>query len=219
MPGHVEILVSVFCIAVGHMNPGSDEQLQQKFAQLEQVLEQELTVSAEGMGEHALLSRLRQREELAWLRGNAREHYNLFQTHFLLFHVLYLMQQRDWATRVAYLEISPLNIQRHPYREGQAALDSVDPLRSYYLDLDNLAATSAEDVKQMLNGFWERYLAGEGRVEALQALGLEEPVDRKAIEKRFRELAAKHHPDRGGDAQRQAEINKAVEILRQYYPS
>jgi len=199
------------------MYPGQD--LRTKISGLEQALEQLLTESSGGLSEHNLLSRLRQREGLGWLHVNSSEHYTLFQCHFLLFHALYLMQQRDWSARRAYLEISPLNIQRHPYRQGQAGLDVVDPLRSYYLDLGNLAATSAEDVTQMLNGFWERYLAGEGRVEALQALGLEEPVDRKAIEKRYRELASKHHPDRGGDVQRQAEINKAIEILRQYYPS
>jgi len=194
-------------------------QLEKRLTDLGGALEQLLSISAGSLSEHALLLALRQRDELAWLRGDSTQHYNLFQCHFLLFHVLYRMQQRDWLARRAYLEISPLSIQRHPYREGSSALDSVDPLRSYYLDLDNLAGTSAEDVKQMLNGFWARYLAGEGRVEALQALGLEEPVDRKVIEKRYRELAAKHHPDRGGDAQKQAEINKAVEILRQYYPS
>lgn len=192
--------------------------LDKKISQLQQALEQVLGLASQGVSEHALLSMLRQREGLAWLRGEDKQHYSLFQRHFLLFHALYLMQQRDWSERRAYLEISALNIQRHPYREGQSGLDSVDPLRSYYLDLDNLAATSAEDVKQMLNGFWERYLAGEGRLEALQSLGLEEPVDRKAIEKRYRELAAKHHPDRGGDTKKQSEINKAVGILRQYYP-
>jgi len=192
--------------------------LEIKITQLEQSLERLLGVASKGVSEHALLSMLRRREELAWLRGDSTQHYNLFQCHFLLFHALYLMQQRDWAERRAYLEISALNIQRHPYREGPSGLDGLDPLRSYYLDLDNLAATSAEDVKQMLNGFWERYLAGEGREEALQSLGLEEPVDRQAIERRYRELAAKHHPDRGGDAEKQSEINKAIKILRQYYP-
>ena len=33
------------------------------------------------------------------------------------------------------------------------------------------------------------------------------------IKKRYRELAKKHHPDRGGSAARMAEINQAVEIL------
>jgi hypothetical protein len=196
----------------------SPEQLEERISELGKALEQLLEVASEGMSEHALLSQLRQREELAWLGGDHRQHFTLFQCHFLLFHALYLMQRRDWEQQRAYLEISALNIQRHPYRKGQLGLDTVDPLRSYYLDLDNLAATSAEDVKQMLNGFWERYLAGEGREDALQLLGLAEPVDRKAIEKRYRELAAKHHPDRGGDAQKQAEINRAVEVLRQYYP-
>jgi DnaJ-domain-containing protein 1 len=193
------------------------QDLRTKISDLEQALEQLLEVSADGLSEHALLSALRQRDELAWLGGDHSQHYNLFQRHFLLFHALYLMQQRDWAERHAYLEISPLHIQRHPYRSGEAGLDAVDPLRSYYLDLDNLVTTSAEDVKQMLNGFWQRYLAGEGREEALQLLGLEEPVDRQVIERRYRELAAQHHPDRGGDAQRQVEINKAIGILRQYY--
>lgn len=197
------------------MSPLAD--LRTKISDLEQALEPLLGLGADGLSEHALLTALREREQLAWLRGDTSQHYNLFQRHFLLFHVLYRMQQCDWEEQRAYLEISPLHIQRHPYRQGGAGLDAADPLRNYYLDLDNLAATSADDVRDMLDGFWQRYLAGEGREEALQLLGLSHPVDRKAIERRYRELSAQHHPDRGGDAAKQAEINKAVEILRQYY--
>lgn len=176
-----------------------------------------LARTEEGMSEHQLLRQLRETRGMDWLHEGGADQYSLFQRHFILFHVLYTLQKRHWREHSGHLDISPLCIKRMVYRSGLTGLQQADPLRTYYLDLDNLAATSREDVQRMLDGFWRRYVAGEGRQEALEALGLKEPVERKAIEKRYRELAARHHPDRGGDAEQQARINKAVEILRQYY--
>lgn len=191
--------------------------LQSKLDTLMSAVDEALSTTLDGISEFELLKGLRGRESLSWLAIDSGDQLGLFQRHFLLFHALYRLQQRDWQNASGHVEISPQCIRRLPYRPGVTAMQSTDPLRSYYLDLDNLAATSTEDVKQMLNAFWERYLAGEGRMDALAVLNLKEPVNRAAIEKRYRELAARHHPDRGGDADKQAQINQAVEILRQYY--
>lgn len=65
----------------------------------------------------------------------------------------------------------------------------------------------AEDVRQMLVGF--RALAAVP--QWWQVLGLEEPASNAdAIRERVRLLAVEHHPDRGGDARRMAEINEAA---------
>lgn len=40
-----------------------------------------------------------------------------------------------------------------------------------------------------------------------------ESLDEATIKKRFRAMALKHHPDRGGSTAKMAELNRAVEIL------
>jgi hypothetical protein len=40
-----------------------------------------------------------------------------------------------------------------------------------------------------------------------------EPLTKDAVKKRFRELAMKHHPDRGGSTAKMADLNRAMEIL------
>lgn len=55
---------------------------------------------------------------------------------------------------------------------------------------------------------------------AYAALGLEPGADREAVERAYRELIKRYHPDRsGGDAARAAEINRAYfELRRQHRP-
>ncbi|MGE5563858.1 MAG: J domain-containing protein [Bacillota bacterium] len=53
-----------------------------------------------------------------------------------------------------------------------------------------------------------------GRASALAVLGLEPGADAAAIERAYKHLLKQHHPDRGGDASRAAEITKAYRELR-----
>ena len=46
-----------------------------------------------------------------------------------------------------------------------------------------------------------------------ETLGLEKSADEKEIRKRYKKLAIKHHPDKGGDEAKFKEINAAYEIL------
>jgi DnaJ-class molecular chaperone len=53
--------------------------------------------------------------------------------------------------------------------------------------------------------------------EALEILGLPPLVTREEIKRRYRQLAYRHHPDRGAvDPARMAEINRAYERLMEY---
>jgi hypothetical protein len=55
-----------------------------------------------------------------------------------------------------------------------------------------------------------------GDPSAFAALGLEAGADSAAVERAYRKLIKRHHPDRaGGDAKRAAEINRAYRDLRQ----
>jgi len=53
------------------------------------------------------------------------------------------------------------------------------------------------------------------RAAALATLDLTEPITAELVNKRRRELARQHHPDRGGSVERMARINDAADILLQ----
>ncbi|MDH3973242.1 MAG: DnaJ domain-containing protein [Deltaproteobacteria bacterium] len=145
----------------------------------------------------------------------------LFRSHFLLFNALYELQLKLPEKTGKVLEISPLHIQlRSPSSENSGKLpadNSHASLRDYYLDMANLEQTTSDDVEDMLNQFWKIYFARDKRIEALKVLGLEEGARFDEIRKRYRELAKKIHPDRGGDKEKLQEINEAMEILEGCY--
>jgi curved DNA-binding protein CbpA len=45
-------------------------------------------------------------------------------------------------------------------------------------------------------------------------LGVEADAPRREIERRYKRLAAEHHPDRGGDEERMKTLNEAYRVLR-----
>lgn len=51
------------------------------------------------------------------------------------------------------------------------------------------------------------------RQQALNVLGLPPNATRQQIKRRYRYLAKKHHPDRGGDPQQMQRIIAAYEVL------
>ncbi len=51
------------------------------------------------------------------------------------------------------------------------------------------------------------------RRDALAELELTDPVDWRAIKSQHRQLAMRHHPDRGGDEARLQAINAAMNVL------
>lgn len=147
-------------------------------------------------------------------QGERTDSLNLFRQHFILFHCLYRLQDELWSSQTGHLEIGPLRIRLAAYQPGEAgALASPDPLRSYYLDLSHLAATSAEEINALLGDFWTRLARRDHRQAALDLLGLQDPVNDKAIKLRYRELVMAHHPDRGGDTTRLQLLNAALADL------
>ena len=51
---------------------------------------------------------------------------------------------------------------------------------------------------------------------ALEVLGLPKLITKADIKKRYRFLAQKHHPDKGGDANQMEKINQAYKLLIKY---
>lgn len=138
----------------------------------------------------------------------------LFESHFLLMHVLYRLQQQWFEQQHAYLTISPLHIQKSLWQTGttEQQVSSHDPLAAYYLDLNELA-TEEEEINQLLNSFWQKMLYNEHQQQDFATLKLSIGADKASIKKQYRKLAMQHHPDRGGNAEQFHAIQVAFQRL------
>lgn len=169
----------------------------------------------DGIAEHRLLKRLQRDNPDHFPARLFADDLALFRAHFLLFHALYKLRDSWFNEGRGALEIDPRAIRLVPQSaDAGEALAAHDPMRSYYLDLNNLTDTTADNVATLLGDFWVRYYAGSRRTEALAVLGLTADADLGAAQRRYRELAMTHHPDRGGDSEAFREIQEAIAVLR-----
>lgn len=176
-----------------------------------------LRAQPEGISEHQLLKQLA--DDFPLFRTDRSDPLQLFRQHFVLFHCLYQLQGHWRQQGFGELEIHTLNIQLQPWQGQKPGLTEDDPLRRYYLDLDNLDSTNREQVEDMLNAFWKglNQPAQPGRW-ALEVLGFEQaPATGKELKSRYRQLALERHPDRGGDPEAQKALNDAFAELRPLY--
>jgi len=179
----------------------------------------------EGIKEFDLIRYLREEDAELLPQGQLSDSLTLFQTHFLLFHILYRLRDELRHSKDYELEINALNIQLQPYQDTSQTFSQEikqilihhDPLRDYYLNLKNLQETGQDDVEQLLTKFWTKLSSGEERLQALQVLELEDGIDYISIKQQYRRLAMQHHPDRGGDEYQLQIINAAKEVLDRYY--
>lgn len=174
----------------------------------------------DGVNEHTLLKTLDDKGTINLEPDTFSDNVKLFRTHFLLYNALYLLRDQLWSTGKGHLEITAIRLHLLPYNPGSPALQEHDPMRDYYLDMDMLEKTTEQDIETALNSFWKRlheetvFSGGGLRAKALQTLGLREGVTSKEIKLSYRRLAMRHHPDRGGDAEKLQVINEAMEVLR-----
>lgn len=93
-----------------------------------------------------------------------------------------------------------------------------EKLRAYYLDMNNLAS-SAKDINTMLTDFWREFAKWQSQVsndllqKSFQELGIEPSASFAQVQKTYRTLVAKHHPDRGGDAKKFIAVRHAYEAI------
>ncbi len=188
--------------------------MQPEFQQRLDLLHRLLRAHPTGLSEYELIKKLEVQKETGFSSESLRDSLSLFQTHFLLFHALYHLHAQLWENQTARLDIHTLCIQLLPFNEASdTALGEHDPLRKYYLDLNNLENTDADEVENLLTQFWSRFVGNDDRRQALAALELTDPIDWPAIKTQHRRLAMQHHPDRGGDETRLQAINAAMDIL------
>lgn len=180
----------------------------------EQTLLEVLRHHPAGLSEYELIQALDDFGQPGFDASTLRENLSLFQTHFFLFHSLYRLRDQLWEKKEARLDINATSIQLLPVSDTNSnEISEHDPLREYYLNLDNLENTDSDDVTRMLASFWAGYVTNDERLAALKELGLQDPVDWDTIKNQHRRLVMEHHPDRGGDEERLRAINAAMEVL------
>jgi len=170
----------------------------------------------QGISEHSILKSLTDHPGFAEIGQDGQ--LPLFQKHFMVMNALYQLQQSLWDEAQLVLEISPLQIRLHPSNprgkcEHLATVESPD-LSDYYLDWKNFENTTEENVVELLESFWRRFIKADDRAAALQTLKLEAGASAVEVARRYRELAAQHHPDKGGEKETFIRIRQAYEILR-----
>ncbi|MEM7181990.1 MAG: DNA-J related domain-containing protein [Spirochaetota bacterium] len=169
-----------------------------------------------GISEYNLLKELATEENCGFTTDSLAENFTMFQTHFLLFHVLYKLKDHLETHKAETLEIHCLKIQLHSltFTRNIDNLVKSDPLKDYYLDLQNLQKTTEDDVEELLKSFWMQWKSYQERNPSLQVLGLPEDASTEEIEKRYRILVKKHHPDKGGNPETFQKIQTAMEHIR-----
>jgi hypothetical protein len=195
------------------------------------VLDVLLEENSEGFSEHQLLTLLQQPPHAFFAADALRDPLLLFQSHFLLFHCLYLLRNRWQKKHHAHLDISVFNIQKirlciektliplsDTFSEDKNSLFNADPMAHYYLDWSHFSATSSDDVDELLNRFWKKVWVPQQEEDIQQALiimELETPVPLPQLKQQYRRLAQRFHPDKGGNSEHFKKICQAFHQLRQ----
>ncbi|CCK75812.1 MAG: hypothetical protein KBT75_15755 [Oleispira antarctica] len=191
-----------------------------------------LAETPEGFTEHQLLKRLQQPPHAFFAADALHNPLLLFQSHFLLFHCLYLLRNRWQQNHHAKLEISAINIKKtvidapatmtnsiaEGYSEKDTSLRHADPLAQYYLDWSHFSSTSSDDVDELLTSFWKKVWVPQPQEDIQQALiimELEALVPLPQLKQQYRRLAQRFHPDKGGESDHFKKICQAFHQLRQ----
>ena len=168
---------------------------------------------------HTLTSALSESGKIEQLDNDPQK--DLFKRNFLVMNALYQLQTQlapEQQLQIASLHIELVN------EQISNALENHDPLRDYYLDWQNYDTTS-DEIDAMLTDFWQRFssyspkrvilsLSQQQLLELQQAWQLPTDFSEKQLQKRWRQLALKHHPDRQGCAIEFKKIQHEYEQLK-----
>lgn len=142
----------------------------------------------------------------------------LFKLNWLMMNALYQLQAA-LINDGLYLHIETLKIMLLPLKQmeletTEQALQS-QPLRDFYWNWANFSNTTAEEVQAMLDGVWQSYVSSDQQSQACAVLGIHNASSLAVVKKAYRQQAAVHHPDKGGDAQQFMAVREAYECLKQ----
>jgi len=204
-------------------------------AELEQLIWQVVTQHSPPLKEFHLLKTLAQAGYTQFELG--KDELSLFQAHFMLFHLLYRLQNQWLEAGLGILHIHTLEIRFEPFEKAEnlsespalppktANLDRFDPLKAYYLDFSAYYQTQSDEVQQLLEDFWLTFgrqptRQTQGNLSYQQALTLfelEPSFSAQILKQRYRQLRQQTHPDKGGSASDFQQVLEAYEILQATY--
>tara|TARA_R110001592_G_scaffold49482_1_gene154253 strand:- start:6413 stop:7021 length:609 start_codon:yes stop_codon:yes gene_type:complete len=147
---------------------------------------------------------------------------DLFSAHFLCMHALYHLKSQYSQEKTFNLQIQSVRVERILITESESAkndysntsyLGTNDPLEGYYLNPKHYFETQEQDINDMLKSFWHKYLAQDEKQAALDVLNLPPEADAKMIKDQYKRLAQKHHPDKGGCAEKFNKVRQAKSVL------
>ncbi len=170
---------------------------------------------------HTLASALSETNHIKALDDDPQK--DLFKRNFLVMNALYQLQLQlvpEYHLRIASLHIELVNTPSH------TALLQAEPLRDYYLDWHNYD-TSNDEIAALLDNFWQHFgqqtsvnttkkLTPLQHQEIRERWNLNTEYSLKDVQKRWRQLALKHHPDKQGSAVVFKQIQGEYEQLKLY---
>lgn len=179
-----------------------------------------------GISEYDLINALKSPPYLVFDEDALGNSLMMFQTHFVLFHCLYLLKNEWREQKVGQLDIGLTRITLLPILESAANIQTEDSLANYYLDWSNLSATNEYDVETLLDSFWQK-MAGADlhtsisgaelnracitmKIDSLKDMNLSE------LKQQYRKLQHENHPDKGGRIDVSQSILQAYTQLRRY---
>ena len=182
------------------------------------LVESQLSSLPIALEEYALIQQLEKTGVFAGL-SHFPANLALFAKHFLTRHGVYYLLP-DWQAKNIGVDFELMRLRFYVVdttaNKNQRAIAQYQAtqLADFYGDLSILEAATESSVNALLVDFWQRFSAYQQVDSLLAILGL--PADAKwpAMQLAYRRLAAQHHPDKGGDAERFINIQQAYEALR-----
>ncbi|MDO6566610.1 DNA-J related domain-containing protein [Alteromonas sp. 1_MG-2023] len=206
----------------------------QKVELLLDILSTKKVLFEEGISEYALISQLKSPPYQLFNENALREPLALFNTHFILFHTLYLLRNLWREASVGELDIHTTRIVLLPLKgviKGKSGgnfntLESSEPLAAYYLNWSNLASTNEDEVESLLSSFWQKMTGAITQIESKEALAsyhailnLDDgmPVPLATLKRHYRKQLSTVHPDKGGSHEQAQQVILAYQSLVAYY--
>lgn len=140
----------------------------------------------------------------------------LFAKHFVVRRSFYRLRERffllGWGIRFELMHLHFYAVEAVTTKQVMLASDEL--IAEFYDDIQTLSQATSESVSRLLADFWVRFEAYQRADTAYGVLGV--PVDATwlEIQKAYRLLAAKHHPDKGGDTDTFVAVKAAYDRLK-----
>jgi hypothetical protein len=87
-------------------------------------------------------------------------------------------------------------------------------LAEFYGDINTLLNANSDGINKLIAEFWIQYEAYSRADEAYDILGIPKASSWQVVQQAYRKLAAKYHPDRGGDAALFIQVTTAYDRLK-----